>query len=196
MPIRLLSAVVILLSAMTMLSACTSTAQDADPSSSQTPGVGDTAPDFRLSTIDGKPHALSGLTKEGPVVLIALRGYIGKQCPLCTRQVGDFLGQSEAFAKRKTKVVLVYPGPANGLDDYAKEFIAGHGLPEHFVFLVDPDFEFTNRYAIRWDTGLNTAYPATFVVAKGNREVRFAKVSSNARGRSTPAEVIAVLDGK
>ena len=45
----------------------------------QPPAVGDAARDFTLSRIDGKPIALSALTKEGPVVVLMLRGWVGYQ---------------------------------------------------------------------------------------------------------------------
>ncbi len=160
------------------------------------PAVGETAPSFALKDLDGKTHSLRRLSADGPVVLVVLRGYIGKQCPLCTRQVGGLLSEAEAFEQRGARVVFIYPGPAEDLNNYARAFIAGSNLPGHYSLLVDPDFELTNRYGIRWDKGTNTAYPATFVIGQGDREVRFAKVSNSPAGRATPAEVLAVLDDK
>ncbi|HSS08507.1 MAG TPA: hypothetical protein VLL25_01385 [Acidimicrobiales bacterium] len=42
---------------------------------SRTAGVGSTAPDFELADAAGSHYRLSELLKEGPVVLIFLRGF-------------------------------------------------------------------------------------------------------------------------
>jgi hypothetical protein len=39
------------------------------------PTVGDKAPDFALSTVEGKSVRLSEVIAKGPVVLVVLRGY-------------------------------------------------------------------------------------------------------------------------
>jgi len=43
------------------------------------PAVGEAARDFTLSRIDGRPITLSALTKQGPVVVLMLRGWVGYQ---------------------------------------------------------------------------------------------------------------------
>ena len=78
----------------------------------QTPDIGQTAPQFSLSTPDGKQLSLSEFTREGPVVLVVLRGYPGYQCPYCVRQVHDFVENASKFAADGAQVLLVYPGAA------------------------------------------------------------------------------------
>jgi hypothetical protein len=90
----------------------------------ETPDVGQKAPDFTLSTPEGHPLNLSGLTSKGTVVLIVLRGFPGYQCPYCQRQVHDFVTNSDRFAAFGVQVLLVYPGPPADLDRRAKEFLA------------------------------------------------------------------------
>jgi len=48
----------------------------------ETPDIGQKAPDFTLSTREGHPLSLSGLTSKGTVVLIVLRGFPGYQWPV------------------------------------------------------------------------------------------------------------------
>lgn len=72
------------------------------------PAVGEAAKDFELASLNGEKVKLSRLTHDGPVVLVVLRGYPGYQCPLCTRQFGDFLGKADAFRKAGSKVVFIY----------------------------------------------------------------------------------------
>src|SRR5256885_6084738 len=74
------------------------------------PKVGDKAPDFALKTLDDQTVRLSDLTTTGKVVLVVLRGWRGYQCPLCTRQVQDYIASASGFASAKARVVMVYPG--------------------------------------------------------------------------------------
>jgi peroxiredoxin len=110
------------------------------------PTVGDKAPDFKLSTPEGKSVQLSEVTAKGPVVLVVLRGYPGYQCPYCNRQVQDFIQKSQSFAQAGAHVVLVYPGPPQDLGAKANEFLADKKLPENFALVLDPGYEFTNAY--------------------------------------------------
>src|ERR1700693_1029168 len=79
------------------------------------PLVGEKAPDFALSTPEGKSVRFSELVSKGPVVLVVLRGYPGYQCPYCNRQVQDFIQKSQGFADAGAHVVLIYPGPPQDL---------------------------------------------------------------------------------
>src|SRR5262249_31803280 len=95
------------------------------------PTTGEKAPDFQLSTVDGKAVRLSDLVPRGPVVLVVLRGYPGYQCPYCNRQVQDFLQKAPSFAASGAHVVMVYPGPPQNLGSRATEFLTGKTLPEN-----------------------------------------------------------------
>jgi peroxiredoxin len=159
------------------------------------PAVGDKAPDFSLSTVAGKTVKLSDLTTKSPVVLIVLRGYPGYQCPYCNLQVQDFLKQAGAFASAGVQVVLVYPGPPENLNPRANEFLAEKKLPDHFNLLLDPGYEFTNLYGLRWDAPRETAYPSTFLIDQ-NGIVYFAKISKVHGGRTTAAEILDALAKK
>src|SRR6267154_3768083 len=128
------------------------------------PTVGDKAPDFALSTVEGKSVRLSEVISKGPVVLVVLRGYPGYQCPFCNRQVQDFVQKSQAFLEAGARVVMVYPGPPQNLGARATEFLANKRFPGNFDLLLDPGYEFTNLYGLRWDAPRETAYPSTFLI--------------------------------
>lgn len=156
------------------------------------PGVGDKAPDFTLSTQQGKRVRLSEVTAKAPVVLVVLRGYPGYQCPLCNQQVHEFLNNAQGFADAKVRVILIYPGPPDNLGARAAEFVADKKLPENFDLLLDPGYEFTNLYGLRWDAPNETAYPSTFLIdQKGS--VFFSKISKTHGGRTKAAELLEVL---
>ncbi|MBL8848117.1 MAG: AhpC/TSA family protein [Planctomycetaceae bacterium] len=156
------------------------------------PAVGDVAPDFSLKLLGGEAINLSDLTKESPVVLLVLRGYPGYQCPLCTKQVGRFIAAGEKLKDAGAQVVLVYPGPAEGLDKHAAEFVTGQTWPDNFHFVVDPDYTFTLAWTLRWDEPMETSYPSTFVIGQ-DRKIRFAKVSQTHGGRASVDEVLEAL---
>jgi thioredoxin-dependent peroxiredoxin len=156
------------------------------------PEVGDSAADFELRSPDGKKMQLSKLTAAGPVIVIVLRGYPGYQCPVCSTQLGHFLAKAKSFEEVKAQVVMVYPGPAEGLKKHAEDFVSGKTLPANFHLVFDPDYAFTNAWQLRWDAPGETAYPATFVVDKKGK-IRFAKISMTHGGRAGVDEVLKVL---
>jgi thioredoxin-dependent peroxiredoxin len=156
------------------------------------PSVGDKALDFTLSTLQGKRVRLSEVTATSPVVLVALRGYPGYQCPLCNQQAHDFLKNAQGFADAKVRVILVYPGPPDNLADRATEFVTDKKLPENFDLLLDPGYEFTNLYGLRWDAPNETAYPSTFMIDQSGI-VFFSKISKTHGGRAKAAELLEVL---
>jgi peroxiredoxin Q/BCP len=156
------------------------------------PKVGDTAPDFELSSFAGDKVRLSTLAANGPVVLVVLRGFPGYQCPICNQQVGQFLEQADRFKAAGAQLVFVYPGPSNGLALRAKEFLRDRNLPEHVRLLIDPDYKLTNAYHLRWEAPKETAYPSTFVI-QTDRKITFAKISQTHGGRTKPDEVLQAL---
>jgi peroxiredoxin len=159
----------------------------------QTPDIGQKAPDFALSTPEGKPVMLSGFAEKASVVLIVLRGYPGYQCPYCVRQVHDFVENAGGFASAGAQVLLVYPGPPAELDLHAKEFLAKQNpLPENIHLVIDPDYKFTNQYGLRWDAPHETAYPSTFLIDRHGR-VFFRKISSGHGDRTTAADTLTEL---
>jgi thioredoxin-dependent peroxiredoxin len=158
------------------------------PAAPTAPGVGEVAKDFTLKTIDDHPITLHELTPKSPVVLIVLRGWVGYQCPLCTKQVASFMARKDDLAKANAQVLMVYPGPAERLDLYARAFLK-QKLPPNFSFVIDPDFTFTKQYGLRWNAKGESAYPATFVIDPQNK-IRFAKVSTSHGGRAAVDEVL------
>ncbi len=152
------------------------------------PKIGDKAPDFALKTMDDQVVHLSDLTAKGKVVLIVLRGWPGYQCPLCTKQVQDYVASASGFAEAKARVVMVYPGPADDLKAHAKEFLEDKQWPKDFIYVTDPDFSMVNAYGVRWDAQGETSYPSTFVLDRKGM-VQFVKIS-HSHGDRTKADNI------
>jgi peroxiredoxin len=109
--------------------------------------------------------------------------------------VADFSSKADAFKKAGARVVFVYPGPSDKLNERAAEFVKGKQFPDHYSFLLDPDFTFTQAYGLRWDARNETAYPSTFILDM-NRKVTFANVSLTHGGRVKADEALKGLDKK
>ncbi|MEP6961820.1 MAG: peroxiredoxin family protein [Acidobacteriota bacterium] len=158
-----------------------------------TPDVGGKAPDFALATVEGKKLRLSDVTAKSPVVLVVLRGYPGYQCPYCNLQAQDFIKNAQGFATAGVRVVMIYPGPPQDLASKVNEFLSNKQFPSSFDLLLDPGYEFTNLYDLRWNEPKETAYPSTFLIDRKGM-IFFRKLSKEHAGRTTAAEIMEALN--
>lgn len=160
------------------------------------PAVGDTVSDFTLQSVAGEEVTLSDVREAGPVVLVVLRGFPGYQCPLCSRQFGQFVAKADQFAERDASLIFVYPADASlgadGTRQKAKEFLRNATLPENVHVVLDPGYSFTDAYDLRWDAPRETAFPSTFVIDSSG-VVRNATVSKSHGGRTSVAEILAAV---
>lgn len=152
------------------------------------PSIGQKAPDFELGSFRGGRVRLSAALAKSPVALVVLRGYPGYQCPMCQRQVADFLGKAPAFASAGVRVIFVYPGPP----ERGSEFLSGKNIPPDFEMLLDPAYEFTNLYGLRWEANKETAYPSTFLIRQDGL-IYFVKSAMLHGGRTSASEIIELL---
>lgn len=166
-----------------------------DEKETRPPARGEEARDFELTSARGEKTKLSTLTKDGPVVLVVLRGFPGYQCPLCSVQATKFLEQADKFRKAGASVVFIYPGAAEGLKRHSEEFLRGRKLPRNFQLLLDPDYTFTEMYKLRWNAPGETAYPATFII-DSEQVVQFSKVSRTHGDRATVDEALRALESR
>ncbi|MCA9074542.1 MAG: AhpC/TSA family protein [Planctomycetaceae bacterium] len=171
------------------------TADDNSPAADGPPAMGDTVADFELPVLDGETVKLSELAKDGPVVVVVLRGFPGKQCPLCRAQAIGFGTSAKKFADAGAKVLMIYPGGVDDLTAKAKQFLGGQTVPDGFTLALDPGYTFTSAWNLRWDDENETAYPSTFIIGE-DMTVQWAKVSMSHGGRSNPGEVLNALKGK
>ncbi|MFO1022769.1 MAG: peroxiredoxin family protein [Planctomycetales bacterium] len=152
------------------------------------PAVGTEAPDFTLKDLDGDETSLSDMTKHGSVMLVVLRGYPRAQSPPCKKQFAELTAMAKELSKKRIFLVFVYPGEAEDLEEHAKEFLGDQDLARNVYLLLDPDFEFTSAYGLRWNASLETSYPTTFLI---DREgiVRYKRVSRTHGGRPWPEQI-------
>ncbi|WP_372719726.1 redoxin family protein [Novipirellula sp.] len=165
----------------------------ADAKKTLSPGT--EAKDFQLRAIAGELSGdvqLSQVNAEGPVVVVVLRGFPGRQCPACSAQVGDIVKNADKFAAKNARVLLIYPGAKLQLGQHANDFLQGTKLPKPLTFMLDHDFQFTNAYGLRWNATNETAYPTTLVVDKSGK-ITYVKISETHGGRAMSNEILAAL---
>ncbi len=158
------------------------------------PKVGEVAPAIELKNASGEIVSLKKLTSEHPVVLLVLRGWPGYQCPICSRQVAEFMGKQAELTAAGAEVLMVYPGPGDKLDDHAKEF-AMQGkweFPSNFHYVTDPEYKFTNAWGLRWEAERETAYPSTMLIGKDGK-IAYQLVSTTHGDRAAVATVLEEL---
>jgi peroxiredoxin len=156
----------------------------------ESPAVGAIAPDFKLKTPEGTDVQLSKWSQGQIPIVIMLRGFPGYQCPYCQKQVHDFVSHAPAFAAKGAAVLLVYPGATSGLGDHAKEFLSTQDpLPANMILVMDPDFQVTNLYGVRWDAPNETAYPSIFILDK-SRRILFERISHSHGDRISAQETL------
>lgn len=158
-----------------------------------TPGVGQRAPDFSLSTTSGEQLSLSTLIGKGNVVLIVLRGYPGYQCPFSQQQFQAYQQAAASFAATGTDVLFIYPGTdGRNLADDARQMTGAAQLPPNVHVVLDPNFQVTTQYGVRWSAPNQTAYPSTFLVSK-NGNVIFAHTGRTSSDQTPVKDALAVI---
>lgn len=128
-------------------------------------------------------------------MLVVLRGFPGYQCPYCNRQVQDFIQNSQSFADIGARVLMVYPGPSQDLGSKAKELTADKKLPDNFELLLDPDYQFTSAYGLRWNAAHETAYPSTFLIDREGL-IFFSKIVKEHGARTKAAEILDAMPSR
>ena len=155
--------------------------------------VDDKAINFELPTVGEKSYVeLREEFKQGPVVVVVLRGYPGYQCMMCSQQYGSLVNRAKALAKEAHRVIVVYPGEPSELERHAKRFMGSRAVPEPLVLVRDAGMEMVSDWGLRWEKHHETAYPATFVVDTNGR-IAWKKVSSSHGDRSSVEEILRAL---
>ncbi len=182
----------IMMSVVTQAKLATS-AEPSDANSKKQVASGDMAVDFTLPIVSGTGElTLSEEYLKGPVVLIVLRGYPGYQCPLCSRQVGELVTAADKIGEVAKRVIFVYPGEPDQLEQHAEEFMGKTALPAPLVLVRDPGLQMVTDWRLRWDAPRETAYPATYIIDHDGK-VRWSKVSKSHGGRTSAREIIEQL---
>jgi len=144
---------------------------------------------------DGQTIDIKRYRGKKSVVVVVLRGvpqgFGGAFCLHCLSQMSGLLAKKDEIAKRDAEVVILFPGPAETVDDFveqARQQTDGQpALP--YPLVLDKDFAITDRLEIRGDL----AKPSTYILDKKGNLV-YAYVGSNTTDRPSIKAVLTQLD--
>jgi len=129
------------------------------PAASPADLVGSRLPLRTFTTADGAALDLDRFLGKQNVLLTILRGFGGQVCVYCSAQTKALAGYADKFAALDTQVVVVFPGPASGLqafrEAYRRTFGAQEKLPYELVY--DTDLSLTRALAIEDNIALPTS---------------------------------------
>lgn len=163
-------------------------------SSGQTPlKVGDTAPDFTLTSHKGESVTLSEAVKKAPVVLVFYRGY---WCPFCAAQLADLRGLVRENETTQLFAVSIDTGVQSG--DLVRKIEKDRKSNVNYLLLSDSGAKVIDAYSIRdprygGEKVDGVPYPTVYVINK-ERKIAWARLDKDYKRRPTNEEIRAALD--
>lgn len=106
----------------------------------ETPAIGSAAPDFRLTTLDGKPFALS-TTARGQKAVVLM--FISTQCPYSNAYNAQMKDLASAYA---SKGVLFVGINSNKTENASKAVSHAKANGHTFPIMKDPDNKVADLY--------------------------------------------------
>lgn len=150
-----------------------------------------TSGQLELAFVDsqGRPVDLKQYRGKKNVVLVVTRGFNGYICPYCTAQTSRLIRNYDEFRKRDAEVLVVYPGPSQGVPEFVRAVQAQAGAAIPFPLLLDEESRAVDQLQIRADL----AKPSTYVLDRQG-QVRFAYVGTTVVDRPSVKAVLKQLD--
>lgn len=149
--------------------------------------VGRKLPVTRFSTADGGAIDLDDFAGKRNVLVTVLRGFGGQVCVYCTAQTKALADFADRFAALDTKIVVVFPGPASGLEAfreaYRRTFSPAEKVP--FELLYDTDLALTRALHIED----NIAVPTSLLLDRAGI-VRWCRVAKDHADRPSAQEIL------
>ncbi len=162
--------------------------------------MGDTAPDFKLPNATGKTISLSGVLKQGPVIL---KFYRGEWCPICNLDLRHFQKYLAQFESLGVSLLAISPQKSGDVLTMKQKNELG------FEVLSDINQEVIKSYNLQFDPGedyhqrrdlslLNgdgstlLPVPATFIINRDSTIIG-AHVEANYTERMPPEKVLEIL---
>ncbi len=167
--------------------------------------VGDKAPEFTLPDVAGKPVSSAELLKQGPLVVVFLRG---RWCPFCCATVEAWQGLLHDVRRRGASLLAISPMTSKQADfmrdqhklmfpilsdernTVAGQFGVAYQVPEYQQQLFSTVF--INLPFINGEDSWTLPLPATFVVSPEGT-IKYAWASEDYTVRAEPAEVLEQL---
>ena len=150
-----------------------------------------------LTPVTGGEIDLAAFQGKKRVLLVVLRGFLGKVCEYCVAQTAALADAKDELDALDVEVLVIYPGARENVaafealyeEEFGEEF--GEGPPPYKVF-YDQDLKLVRQLGIEGDL----ASPSTFLINKQGL-VEFAYVGKNKADRPATnklKKLIAELD--
>ncbi len=136
-----------------------------------------------LTPVSGGEFDLTALRGKKRVLLVVLRGFLGKVCEYCVAQTAALADAKDELDALNVEVLVIYPGARENVaafealyeEEFGEEF--GEGPPPYKVF-YDEDLKLVRQLGIEGDL----ASPSTFLINKQGI-VEYAYVGKNKADR-------------
>jgi peroxiredoxin len=164
--------------------------------------AGDKAPEFTLPDVAGRPVSSAELLKQGPLVVVFLRG---RWCPFCCATVEAWQGMLQVVKRHGANLVaispmtskqadfmrdqhkLLFPVLSDERNRVAAQFGIAYQAPPYQQELFSTVF--INLPFINAEDSWTLPLPATFVISPDGT-IKYAKVNEDYTQRAEPAEVL------
>lgn len=149
--------------------------------------IGRPLPVKRFATADGGEIDLEDYAGKHNVLLTILRGFGGQVCVYCAAQTKGLADCAAEFARLDTEVLVVFPGPASGLDAFLDAYRRTFGADAKppYKLLYDTDLTLTRALHIED----NIAVPTSLVLDRTGM-VRWGHVATNRADRPSAKQVL------
>ncbi|HZI66876.1 MAG TPA: thioredoxin family protein [Thermoanaerobaculia bacterium] len=147
----------------------------------EAPAIGTAAPDFQLTTLDGKPFSLASAAKENKAVVLM---WISTQCPYSNAYNAQMKDMANAYA---SKGVLFVGINSNKTEDLVKAVAHAKKNGHTFPILKDP----SNKVADLYDAQRT---PEVFVVDSTGKLRYHGRITENHEDASSSPDLKNALD--
>jgi peroxiredoxin len=144
-----------------------------------------------MKGVDGNDVNLKDYHGKQRVMIVVLRGFLGKVCMYCVAQTKALAKARAKLEAANVEVLVIYPGAREREESfrqlYEEEF--GEGPPPYRVF-YDQDLELVTKLGIEGDL----ASPTTIIIDKTGT-VQYAYVGEHRADRPATNTLIKLIEG-
>jgi len=155
--------------------------------------VGEQAPDFTLTDLNGNQVTLSSWRGQSATVLVFYRGY---WCPYCARQLAEL--RTLVKANERIRLLALSVDDADKTRELVQKIKSDGNGPVTYTLLSDPGHKVIDGYGLHDPAYDGTQFdgiphPAVYVIDKTGT-VTWAKVESDYKMRPSNSDIRAALD--
>ena len=168
--------------------------------------VGHVVENFTATDVNDNPFSLEKELKNGPVVLIFIRG---QWCPVCNKHMNTIQDSLKYIQEKGAKVVVISPEKPEFIEktiekskaEFTVLYDEGQKISDYFDVTFNPDGKTKLMYNTVLGAKLKESHtddserlpiPATFVIGK-DKKITWRQFDPNYKNRSTVKEIIDAL---